>query len=458
MGEATILVVDDNRLSRLTLVRAVEELGYVALAAEGGEQALDVLASEGVDAVLLDIVMPGMDGYQVLEHLRNDTSLREIPVIIISAVDESESIARGIELGALDHLPKPYDSAILRARLLAGVERKRLRDLERAYLEQEAALRENEKLAALGRLTAGLAHEMNNPAAAARRGADQIKETTQRLWSSLDHLLRPVVGEEAHLLMAKVLRSSGAELDPIARSESEEAIELWLAGIGIEAPWELAAACVDAGVDVDDLDALTRDMKPQQRASAIELVVSLRSLVEVGAILTDATTRLSELVGSLKVYTHMDEAPVNNVDVHEELDSTLVMLRHRLGGATVQRDYDHDLPRITAHGSELNQVWTNLIDNAVDAIGDTGTVTLRTGVDDGWVVIEVEDDGAGIPEDVLGRIFDPFVTSKPPGSGTGLGLSIAHRIVTERHRGRIEVESRPGRTCLRVLLPIESNS
>jgi signal transduction histidine kinase len=171
------------------------------------------------------------------------------------------------------------------------------------------------------------------------------------------------------------------------------------------------------------------------------------------------SARISEIVGALKSYSYLGQAPVQSVDVHDGLDNTLVILRNKLRlGITVRREYGNHLPRVQAHGSELNQVWTNLINNAIDALGGSGTITIRTRRRDGWAVVEIEDDGPGIPEDIQPRIFDPFFTTKAPGEGTGLGLSTSYSIVTEKHRGELRVESHPGFTCFSVRLPPEAAS
>jgi signal transduction histidine kinase len=165
--------------------------------------------------------------------------------------------------------------------------------------------------------------------------------------------------------------------------------------------------------------------------------------------------RITELVRALKEYTYLDRAPIQAVDIHAGLDSTLVILRSKLRDVTVRREYASDLPRVQARGSELNQVWTNLIDNAIDATNGKGTVTLRTRRDDEWVIVEIEDNGSGIPEEALPNLFDPFFTTKAPGKGTGLGLNISHNIIVQKHQGRIDVSSQPGRTRFVVRIPLD---
>ncbi len=223
-GQGRILVVDDNRMNRIKLARSVEQQGHLVAAAEDGEQALGMLAAGEYDAVLLDIVMPGLDGFQVLERIKADKTLRDIPVIVISAVDETDSAVRCIEIGAEDFLPKPFNPVLLRARLNASLQKKRLRDLEKAYLQQDVTLRQSEKLATLGRLSAGIAHELNNPAAAAHSGARQLGETFARL-------------QATHLELGRMSLSEGElatllELDGLARERARRPAEIERAGAG----------------------------------------------------------------------------------------------------------------------------------------------------------------------------------------------------------------------------------
>jgi signal transduction histidine kinase len=210
------------------------------------------------------------------------------------------------------------------------------------------------------------------------------------------------------------------------------------------------------GYDRSELETLVADSTPSQFPAVIDwlnntyIVYSL--LEEIG----QGTGRITELVKALKGYTYLDQAPIQSVDIHAGLDSTLVILRSKLKpGITVHRQYAADLPHIQAYGSELNQVWTNLIDNAIDAMEGQGELTLRTRYDEQWLIVEIEDGGPGIPEDIQPNLFDPFTTTKAPGKGTGLGLNIAHNIVAQKHQGRIDVHSQPGKTCFEVRLPLD---
>jgi signal transduction histidine kinase len=459
-GQGHILVVDDNRMNRIKLARSLEQQGHVVASAEDGEQALAMLAAYHYDAVLLDIVMPGLDGFQVLEHIKNDSALRDIPVIVVSAVDEVDSAVRCIEMGAEDYLPKSFDPVLLRARLNASLQKKRLRDLEKAFLQQEVTLRQSEKLATLGRLSAGMAHELNNPAGAAQRGARQLGETIARLQAA--HLTLGKLGlvdvQLATLLeldrLAKASARRPTEMGALARGDLEAELEAWLAAQGVESPWEVAPALANLGYDCDGLNRLVESFTPAQFSAVIDWLNGTYIIYSLLEEIAQGTERISEIVKALKTYTFMDQGPVQRVDVHAGLDSTLVMLRSKLKpGITVHREYGLHLPEIQAYGSELNQVWTNIIDNAIDAMDGQGEITLRTGYDDQWVIVELEDNGPGIPEAVLPHVFDPFYTTKAPGLGTGMGLNISHSIIVQKHRGRIEVYSRPGATRFEVRLP-----
>jgi signal transduction histidine kinase len=457
-----ILVVDDNRTNRIKLSRSLEVQGYKVGLAENGQSALDLLRAEAFDVVLLDIVMPGMDGYQVLEKIKSDPELRVIPVIVISALDEMDSVVRCIEMGAEDYLPKPFNPVLLQARLNASLQKKRLRDLEKAYLQQEVMLRQSEKLATLGRLSAGMAHELNNPAAAAQRGAAQMQATISHLQQSHLRLGQINLTDEQLESLLALDKLAGerarqpADLDSLTRSDREAMLETWLDEQGIAQSWEVAPTLVDLGYELDALERLAAEFTPAQFPAVIDWLSDTYTLYSLLEEIGQGTGRISELVKALKGYTYLDQAPIQTVDIHEGLDSTLVILRSKLKpGITVHREYATDLPRIQAFGSELNQVWTNLIDNAIDAMDGEGELTLRTGHDDHWVIVEVEDSGAGIPEEILPHIFDPFVTTKEPGSGTGLGLNISHNIVVQKHQGRMDVTSEPGRTHFEVRIPID---
>jgi signal transduction histidine kinase len=456
-----ILIVDDYPLNRLKLDRVLRQQGHTTAQAENGQQALSMLRAESFDVVLLDIIMPEMDGHQVLTEMKRDHTLRDIPVIVISAVEEVDAAAQCIELGAEDYLSKPFNPIFLKARLRASLRRKKLRDLEQAYLQQELTLRQSEKLATLGRLSAGMAHELNNPAGAVQRGAAQLRTAFIR------HLEAHLVLDEAGLSPAQIahLRQLAEqvrgcarqplELNALARSDREAELEDWLEDQAVPNGWELVADLVSLGYDAAEMDKLAADFPAGHLPPLLTWLINCFTLASVLSEIGEGAERMSEIVKALKVYTYLDQAPVQNVNIHEGLDNTLIMLRGKLKqGVTVERRYAADLPLIEAYGSELNQVWTNIIDNAIAAMQGQGQITLTTHRDSAWVLVEITDTGSGIPAAIQPQIFDPFFTTKPPGEGTGLGLNISHSIIVQKHRGQITVVSEPGQTCFQVRLPL----
>ncbi len=456
-----ILVVDDYKTNRLKLSMGLKNQGHTVALAENGRQALDMLRAESFDVVLLDIIMPEMDGHQVLAQMKSDKNLRDIPVIVISAVDEMDSVVKCIEMGAEDYLPKPFDPVLLKARLGASLRKKKLRDLEVAYLQQEVMLRQSEKLATLGKLSAGMAHELNNPAAATQRGAAQLQTAFFRLQQS--HFKIGELGlSRAQLTtlleldrLAQERAKQPVDLDSLDRSDIEYEIETWLEDQGFEDAWDTAPTLVNLGFNTDKLAALTADFTVDQLPAVLASISSTYTIYSLLEEMNQGAERISEIVNALKSYTYLDQAPVQSVDVRQGLDNTLVMFRSKLKtGVVVHREYATDLPPIQAYGSELNQVWTNIIDNAIAAMGGQGEIYLRTRHEGPWVIVEIEDTGPGIPVEVQSKIFDPFFTTKPPGEGTGLGLNISHNIIVHKHNGEITISSQPGKTCFEIKLPI----
>jgi signal transduction histidine kinase len=322
-------------------------------------------------------------------------------------------------------------------------------------------LKQQEKMAALGKLAAGLAHELNNPASAARRAAKTLWEAfpdlqAQTLQISTLGLSDPEVAALVAFQEQVIGQAANARtLSPIEQSNREDEIADWLDSLDISGGWDVAPAFVSAGITLDDLDAFAGQFAPDKLGG---IVVWLRGMLDASALLNEieqSTQRISELVGAVKSYTYMDHAPEQEVDLHAGLDNTLTVMKYKLRGVDVVREYDPHLPTIVARGSELNQVWTNLIDNAIDAMYGQGQITLITRHEADYVMVEITDDGPGIPEDVLPRIFEPFFTTKEVGVGTGLGLDISYRII-QQHNGTLEVQSQPGLTRFIIRLPIRA--
>src|SRR5579864_4173653 len=337
------------------------------------------------------------------------------------------------------------------AQRLVGIMSDRIREATR-YEQQR------DRLAALGKLSAGLAHELNNPASAAKRAAAQLRDILKRIKDASHELgrreLTPEQKAEIERLEASITTSVQTPPDTLAASDLEEQIDSLLRSHGQNDLWQLAADLERRGIKPEALDSLFEKL---ERDTARAALVRLAASVEVANLLNEiesSTSRISDLVLAIKEYTYMDQAPVQNVDIIKSLENTLTILNHKLKkGVAVKRDYQKVPLLVNSFGSELNQVWTNLIDNAIDAMNGKGELRLRTYRDDGCVVVEIGDNGPGISPQVQPHIFEPFFTTKSVGQGTGLGLDTVQRIV-KRHRGSIQVKSEAGDTCFQVWLPL----
>jgi signal transduction histidine kinase len=317
-----------------------------------------------------------------------------------------------------------------------------------------------ERLTSLGTMAAGLAHELNNPAAAARRAAAQITEALDVINSAIARFVEAgVEREQAEQLVAlqqQALAHAAActALDALDASDAEEDVLSRLQALGVTEPWRLAEPLAVAGVDQAWLDQVA-EAAGSATGAALRWVAASLTAVRLAAELEESTERMSSLVGSVKSYAYMDRGDLVEVDLHEGLETTIAVLGYKLKHTEIKlvREYDRTLPKLTVRGSELNQVWTNLLDNAIDALGERGTITISTHADGECAVVEFTDDGPGVPEEVAGRIFDPFFTTKDVGQGTGIGLATARRIVVDQHDGSLTLDSAPGRTTFRVRLP-----
>jgi signal transduction histidine kinase len=347
----------------------------------------------------------------------------------------------------------------LLAQRLVGIMSDRVREMTTADQQQD-------KLMALGKLSAGLAHELNNPAAGATRAANDLIVTLEELRAAdlklCEHELTIEQEEAISAFEDSALEhtAKSADLDSLEQSDREDLVASWLEDHGIADPWKLSGNLVEAGIDTESLQRISEVLKKDTVADVLARVNAQLSAAKLANEIKAATTRISELVTAIKEYSYMDQASsLQEIDVHKGLESTLLILKYKLKkkSITLTRDYDETLPRIKAYGSELNQVWTNLIVNAVDAMTEGGALKVRTKKEPTDVLIEIRDNGAGIPPDVRSRIFEPFFTTKPVGEGTGLGLDTVARIV-RKHRGNIRFDSKPGDTCFQVRLPIESSS
>jgi signal transduction histidine kinase len=316
------------------------------------------------------------------------------------------------------------------------------------------------KLISLGTMAAGLAHELNNPASAGRRAAEHLRETLQSLQSSSLKLQEYVTSAQL-IRLTEFMRMTLAQaaslppLDTLTQSDREDNLTVWLDEHQVADGWKLATTLVRAGLESRQLDTFAEQIEAASLGPVLSWLDATLAVGEMVEEIVQSTGRISELVKAIKEYTYMDQAPQQEVDVHTGLENTLTILNYKLKkGVSVTRDYDQNLPRICAYGSELNQVWTNLIDNSIDAMAGQGQIWIRTARDGEYVRVEITDNGPGIPIDIQSRIFEPFFTTKGVGEGSGLGLDIAYRIVVGRHHGDISVSSKPGNTRFQIRLPM----
>jgi signal transduction histidine kinase len=338
----------------------------------------------------------------------------------------------------------------------------KVRPVTRRITQREA---NRDRLAALGTMSAGLAHELNNPASAAKRAASDLADSLDVLTSTVGLLVESGIEREQAAELVALQREAAARcaasvtLSALDAADAEDALTDALSDAGIDDPWRLTDTLVSGGVDPTFV-ARVADAAGPATAATLRWIAASLGARQLSAELRESTDRMGELVKAIKTYAYMDRGEVVQVDVREGLDSTLILLKHKLKHTEieVERNYDPNLGKLTVHGAELNQVWTNLLDNAIDAVGESGHITITTRRDGDCAEIDIADDGPGIPAEIRARVFDPFFTTKEVGSGTGLGLDTARRIVVDRHHGSLTLESQPGQTVFRARLPLNGAS
>ncbi|MEV0233632.1 ATP-binding protein [Nonomuraea sp. NPDC050786] len=326
---------------------------------------------------------------------------------------------------------------------------------------QREAIDRRQRLTALGTITAGLTHELNNPAAAAVRAASELRTLVRTSRLQLAQLAEAGIPPEKLRALIEWQEACTSNLGklpqrtPLEISDAEDELGEALDDLGVDDAWELAPALVNAGFSNKELEKVRAKVGEEQTPAALHWLAGAIEISQMLSEVTEATERITSLINSAKQYSQMDRAPFQQVDVHDLLDSTIAIFRGKIApGISVVTDYDRTLPLIPCYAGELNQVWTNLIHNALDAMGEEGTLTIRTAHDEDEAIIEVGDTGPGVPEAIKERIFEPFFTTKSVGQGTGLGLDISYRIVAGRHGGEIKVRSVPGETWFEVRLPL----
>jgi signal transduction histidine kinase len=362
------------------------------------------------------------------------------------------SVVRAATLSA-EHFPEMLQRFPELGQRLVGLMADRIREITRADVQRE-------KLMSLGKLSAGLAHELNNPAAAVRRAAENLREAVTRLREVNLRLERRSLDIEQKSRLAAFEQewccaAPPRPADTLELSDREQAIGDWLDRRRVDDAWTVAASLAEAGLDAARLEEFGNNFPDEALADVLRRLSASLLVARLVDEIESASSRISDLVKAIKEYSYMDQGPIQEIDIHRGLDSTLLILKHRLKhGVSVVRQYDESLPKICARASELNQVWTNLIDNAIDAMNGKGELRIRTAREPGLALVEIVDNGSGIAPEIRDRVFDPFFTTKEVGEGSGLGLDVVHRIV-RGHQGDVRFESRPGETKFQVRLPLQ---
>ena len=442
------------------------------LAAEGEEVAVEAgtrLFEEGKPVehfyVLLEGEVEVLKRFGLREHVAITSAQPGAWVGAIPVVDEA------YQVGARAGKPSRFfrlSNATMRHALMSGfpMAKHLLLGVRSGTERFQSQIQQHEKLTALGKMAAGLAHELNNPASSARRAAGDLRAALlAHEKASLALASEPgVVGCRPHLdgltLDLTVSSRTVSVLSPLERGDREDELGQWLDRHGVPDAWGVAPALVEANCELRWLDELVACVPAEALAKVIDWVVSRVTTTRLIDDIESSTARISELVHAVKDYSYMDRDTMQEVDVHQGLETTLTILGHKLrqSGIQVERRYAADLPHIWAHGSALNQVWTNLIDNAIDALDGPGHIRITTARHGDDVVVEVSDDGPGVPAEIQRRIFEPFFTTKDPGKGTGLGLDAVYASVVQDHGGSISLDSRPGSTTFTVRLPISGTA
>ncbi|HUB04273.1 MAG TPA: ATP-binding protein [Solirubrobacteraceae bacterium] len=444
--------LDDEQLARWREVSEIRELPADALVAEAGQTAEFMLLLRGV--------VQGL----VVEAGRVEPITRQTAPTWMGAITVLTETGYAGEMRAVTDVRIAAIAAEDFTRLVTSqrpVFRRVMRAIRPVATRIAAREQNRERLASLGTMAAGLAHELNNPASAARRAAADLADALDVLASTIGLFVESGVERSEAQELVEMQREAMERaktrdaLSALDAADAEDELVEALERLNVRESWRLSEPLVAAGIDADWLDRVAGIAGPGTSA-AVEWIAASLVARGLAAEIAESTERMSKLVKAIKAYAFMDRGELVETDVHEGLETTLLVLGHKLKHTSIEvrRNYDRSLPKITLRGSELNQVWTNLLANAIEALGDTGTIEIATEHDGACARIDIADNGPGIPADIRGRIFDPFFTTKDVGEGTGLGLDTARRIVTERLNGSINFESEPGRTVFHIWLPL----
>jgi signal transduction histidine kinase len=445
--------IDDEQLAEWVAVAEPREAATGDLVLEAGQERPGVvLLLEGVmDA---ELVSPG--GAEPVDRQRAPTWIGATAAVTGGPMPVRIRAARACRYALI-----PSEDFLRLALAQPAVHQKVMQAVRPVITRMSGLAQNRERLTALGTMAAGLAHELNNPAAAAQRAASQLCEAIEVVATALGTFVEAGIERPEAALLVALQREAAARagergpLDALDAADAEDELLARMEALNVPDAWRFAEPLAAAGVDGDWLGRVAAAAGPATGA-ALAWVASTLTARSLAGELQESARRMSDLVGAVKSYAYVDRGQVVEVDIHEGLETTLKVLGHKLKRTEIQivRDYDRELPRLMLRAPELNQVWTNLLDNAIDALGERGTITVATRRDGSCVEVDVSDDGPGVPPAARERVFDAFFTTKDVGQGTGLGLSTARQIVVDRHAGSLTFDSEPGRTTFKVRLPI----
>ena len=448
--------LDDEQLRRWQRVAVIRTANAEDVVAEAGD------ASAGV-FLLLEGVVQGL----IFESGRLEPVTRQVAPTWMGAITAMTETGYAGQMRAMTDVrmaviaPDDFTDVVLTQK---AVHRRVMRAVRTVSARTAQREQNRERLASLGTMAAGLAHELNNPVAAARSAANDLAEALDVLASTVGEFVESgIERDQAEELVAMQRQAmdraaSADSLSALDAADAEDELLASLTDLGISEPWRLTDPLVAAGVDAAWLDRLTT-VAGSGASAAVAWIAATLTAQGLASEIGESTDRMGKLVKAIKTYAFMDRGELVETDIHEGLDTTLLVLGHKLKQTTieVERDYERDLPKLTLRGSELNQVWTNLLANAIEALGDSGTIKIVTERDGPCARIDIIDDGPGIPAAIRDRVFEPFFTTKDVGEGTGLGLDTTRRIVTERLDGSIDFDTEPGRTAFHVWLPLDGS-
>lgn len=472
-AQGSLLVVDDKEMNRDLLSRHLGRQGYTVKTVENGQQALEIIKTDSFDLILLDVVMPGMDGYEVCRRLKGDPQTAGIRVIFVTAMDDITNKTNGFELGAVDYITKPFEMSEVLARIRTHMALKHSHEELKSTIQQlnfeinerkriQAKLVQSEKMASIGLLASGIAHEINNPTVAFKRGTDQLMDIIKNILASKDKLetvLTPEILDPIKTLGTKVFQSGFKQTNSATRELRKKAKEYEerLAAQDLKDYRNISRDLIRMGLSIKDLEDI---LQTGSNEIILPVISYLRDQFELGSIINMmkiSSDRIIRITESLKRYSHMARGPEGDVQIEDGIEDTLVMMQNELKyGVEIERDYQN-VPKINCYPSELAQVWTNIIHNAVQAMNGKGKLRIETFAEGDSIGVRITDSGPGIPDEAQAKIFEPFFSTKDQGEGTGLGLTICYQII-EKHGGRVNLTSKPGETTFEILLPLKVKS